>query len=109
MLSFPWTFTSSRALDSTAIPYYEHVVSAVLSRGVVSVSDAHRATPAGAASGKCVDHIARDRRPESSALFAVFGGVGTGKTTLLLLGAHNRRVRCQFHYNLVLVLGKVAT
>jgi hypothetical protein len=43
------------------------------------------------------------------ALCAVDGGGVTGKTILLLLGAHNRRVRCKFHYILSLCLGKVAT
>jgi hypothetical protein len=43
------------------------------------------------------------------ALFPVDGGGGTGKTPLLLLGAHVRRVRSEFHYILVLGLGKVAT
>jgi hypothetical protein len=65
MLFFPRTCTSSRALESSAIPYYEHAVSAALSGGVVSVSDANRARTAGAASGKSVDHIAPGRGPES--------------------------------------------
>jgi hypothetical protein len=75
----------------------------------VSVPDAHRATTAGAASGKNVDHIARDRRRESPGVHAVDGGVGIGKTAFLLLAAHDRRDRCKFHYVLLLGLVKDAT
>jgi hypothetical protein len=40
------------------------------------------------------------------ALFAVDGSGGTGKITLLLLGAHDRPVRGKIHYILFLALGK---
>jgi NB-ARC domain len=73
------------------------------------VSDAERATTADAASGKSIDYIARDRRDESPPIISVDGGGGVGKTTLLLLVAHDARVRRNFHYILFLALGNDAT
>jgi hypothetical protein len=98
-----------RLISYDAIPFYEDVVSATFSGGVVSISDAHRVQTACASSGKSIDHVARERRGESPAVFAVDGGGGVGKTTLLLLVAHDAHIRRKFDCMFFIVLGKDAT
>jgi hypothetical protein len=84
-------------------------VAAALSGGVVSLFDAERATTACVSAVTRNDRLARDGRGESPAIFSVDGGGGMGKTTLLLLVAHDRRVRRKIHHILFLGVGKDAT
>jgi NB-ARC domain len=101
--------SAPRSISLAAIPDYEYVVAAALSGGAKSVSDPERATTVGVSAVSSFDRVARDRRGESPAVFSVDGGGGVGKTTLLLLVAHDARVRSKFDYILFLALGKDAT
>jgi predicted ATPase len=56
-----------------------------------------------------IDHVECDKLCESLAVLSVDGVGGVGKTTLLLIVAHDARVRRKFDYILFLALGKDAT
>jgi NB-ARC domain len=90
----------------SGLPQYQEIVSAVLAGGATSLTDSLPPSPLGAAGA---ENTRSGRTGEHASLLSIAGDCGVGKTTALLMLAHDVQVRVFFRFVLFLSFGEDAT